>query len=204
MDQESVLIRLRSAISMLFFALSSREFNCRLLADVPHVSTTAFGWSSYEHSYLGVTAHWIDETTLARKHAVLAMFRPRRSSRPLDDMLAKAMTTVHSRFGLQVKVRSSTMTDNDGSNIVKTLQVQMSRKKADLPPPTEEEEDLEDDEDPDEPEVDDAIVHLLPTHMMRRAAFTFNLVATADADKARLAIKTPPRKTQPKKPKKPT
>jgi len=96
------------------------------------------------------------------------------------------------------------MTDNDGSNIVKTLQVQMSRKKADLPPPTEEEEDLEDDEDPDEPEVDDAIVHLLSTHMMRRAAHTFNLVATADADKAGLAKKKPPKKTQPKKPKKTT
>jgi hypothetical protein len=107
------------------FALSSREFNCRLLADVPHVSTTAFGWSSYGHSYLGVTAHWIDAKTLARKHAVLATFRPRRSSRPLDDMLAKAMTTVHSRFGLQEKVRSSTMDPDNGSNFVNTI-VQVS------------------------------------------------------------------------------
>ncbi len=164
------------------------------------MSTTAFGWSSYEHSYLGVTAHWIDETTLARKHAVLTMFKRRRSSHPLDDdKLSEALATVHSTYGLQEKVRSSTMTDNDGSNIVKTLQVQMSRKKADLPPPTEEEEDLEDDEDPDEPEVDDAIVHLLPTHIMRRAAFTFNLVATADADKAGLAIKQPTQKNPTKK-----
>jgi hypothetical protein len=90
------------------------------------VSTTAFGWSSYKSSYLGVTAHWIDVKTLARKHAMLATFSLRRSSHPVEDILAKAMTTVHSKFGLQEKVRSSTMDpDNNGSNFVNTV-VQVS------------------------------------------------------------------------------
>jgi hypothetical protein len=134
-DQESVLIRSRSAISMLLPCLHE-NFNCRLLADVPHVSTTAFGWSSYKSSYLGVTAHWIDEKTLARKHAVLATFRLRRSSHPVEDMLEKAMTTVHNKFGLQEKVKSSTMDPDNGSNFVNTV-VQVSSVVEPEPEPLE-------------------------------------------------------------------
>lgn len=152
-----------------------------------------------------MTAHWIDEKTLARKHAVLACSRLTGSH--TYEMLADAMTTVHSKFGLQDKVRRTT-TDN-ASNFIKAF-VQFSSKPDLLPTVAE---DLDAERDPsdaallEEPalgqfveetvrdvvvpvedileQADSDDVHLLPTHM-RCAAHTFNLVATTDADKALL------------------
>jgi hypothetical protein len=119
------------------------------------------------------------------------------------DVLADAMTSTHSKFGLQDKVRRTT-TDN-GSNFVKAF-VQFGSIAEALPALTvvpEDEVDPVDGEQPDEPTleqfeeepeteafvpVDEALDHavhvaILPKHM-RCAAHTLNLVATTDAKNA--------------------
>jgi hypothetical protein len=112
------------------------------------------------------------------------------------------MTDVHSKFGLQEKLRRTT-TDN-GSNFVKAFN-QFSSKAETLPDLPVAAEVLDTDEadlmsEPallqflDEPEsetfipVEDILqqnehVTILPKHM-RCAAHTFNLVATADSERA--------------------
>lgn len=37
-----------------------------------YVVTTADIWSAWARSFVGVTAHWFDEETMQRKHAVLS------------------------------------------------------------------------------------------------------------------------------------
>jgi len=143
-----------------------------------------------------MTAHWIDPTTRARKHAVLTCTRL--IGRHTYDVITEAMVQVHERFNIQDKVVRTT-TDN-GSNFVKAFtqyggQVDLLPDLDDVAEPPEADSDNED----DTAECDDAIniVTLgelldeepehpsLPVHM-RCAAHTFNLVATLDLGKGLL------------------
>jgi len=143
-----------------------------------------------------MTAHWIDPTTRARKHAVLTCTRL--IGRHTYDVITEDMVQVHERFNIQDKVVRTT-TDN-GSNFVKAFtqyggQVDLLPDLDDVAEPPEADSDNED----DTAECDDAIniVTLgelldeepehpsLPVHM-RCAAHTFNLVATLDLGKGLL------------------
>ena len=68
-------------------------------------------------SYIGMTAHWIDEDTLKREHAVLVCERLKGSY--TYDVLAKAISGTYWKFGIENQVVSAT-TDN-GSNFVKAF-----------------------------------------------------------------------------------
>lgn len=53
------------------------------LSTVNYVSTTTDYWSARQHNYLGVTCHWIDNTSLERHFAALAC-RPLKGSHTFD------------------------------------------------------------------------------------------------------------------------
>jgi len=99
-----------------------------------------------------MTAHWIDPTTRARKHAVLTCTRL--IGRHTYDVITEAMVQVHERFNIQDKVVRTT-TDN-GSNFVKAFtqyggQVDLLPDLDDVAEPPEADSDNED----DTAEVDD-------------------------------------------------
>ena len=71
----------------------------------------------FYRSFLGVTAHWINENNLKRKQRVLKCMRLIGSH--TYDVLAKALDAVHCDFGIEEKVIKTT-TDN-GSNFVKAF-----------------------------------------------------------------------------------
>ena len=89
------------------------------LRSVDCVATTTDCWSARNRSYLGVTAHWIDNVTLSRVSAALACRRLRGSHTFLA--LASALESVHRDYGIS---RSVVMTSTDnGSNFVKAFSV---------------------------------------------------------------------------------
>lgn len=45
---------------------------CNMLYNVQHVATTADSWTAHNRAFLGMTVHWIDDTTLSRKCGTLA------------------------------------------------------------------------------------------------------------------------------------
>ncbi|XP_043994868.1 uncharacterized protein LOC122843844 isoform X1 [Gambusia affinis] len=169
------------------------EYLIRLLEDIPWVATTADCWSAHNKSYLGLTAHWLDPKTRARRHALLAWTRVK--GHHSSDVLAQAMLVTHSKFNLQDKVTRTT-TDN-GKNFVKTF-VQFGAEAEFLPnipeAAADSEEDWIQDVDPEAGGVEyisvDATLDKssnlglkLPTHM-KCAAHSFNLVASVDASEA--------------------
>uniref|UniRef100_M3ZI76 BED-type domain-containing protein n=1 Tax=Xiphophorus maculatus TaxID=8083 RepID=M3ZI76_XIPMA len=164
-----------------------------LLEDIPWVATTADCWSAHNKSYLGMTAHWLDPKTRARRHALLAWTRVK--GHHSSDVLAQAMLVTHSKFNLQDKVTRTT-TDN-GKNFVKRF-VQFGAEAEFLPnipeAAADSEEDWIQDVDPEAGGVEyisvDATLDKssnlgleLPTHM-KCAAHSFNLVASVDASEA--------------------
>ena len=165
--------------------------NFRMLEDVQDVGTTANCWSCHNKAYLGMTVHWIQKNDRSRQHAVLACKRLEGSH--TFDVLAEAMSSIHSQFGLQEKVRRTT-TDN-GSNFVKAFDKLESK---DIVPPNVDADVSEQDEElladaevflavEDILEGDEIMrmspLNILPKHM-RCAAHTMNLVAATDAEKA--------------------
>ena len=142
----------------------------KILEDVPWVATTADCWSAHHNSYLGVTLHWIDPASRQRKQAVLACQRLFGSH--TFDVLARALSEIHCKFGIADKVRRTT-TDN-AANFVKAF-VQFGDPVQEMPGDVSVEEVLSD--------ADERAVNLLPAHA-RCAAHTFNLIATKDAEKA--------------------
>ena len=171
-----------------------------ILEDVPGVATTADCWAAHHNSYLGVTLHWIDPASRQRKQAVLACQRLFGSH--TFDVLARALSEIHCKFGIADKVRRTT-TDN-AANFVKAF-VQFGDPVQEMPgddrPAGAEDGDPDDLvdllRDPDDAEAqpeavsveevlsdaDERAVNLLPAHA-RCAAHTFNLIATKDAEKA--------------------
>jgi hypothetical protein len=84
-----------------------------LLDTISYVATTADSWSTYNRSFLGMTVHWVNSTSLKREKAVLVIKEI--FVRQTGDYLAKAMLDLHQEFGLSSKVVSTT-TDNGANN----------------------------------------------------------------------------------------
>ena len=76
------------------------------------MATTADAWSAAGNSYLGVTCHWIDEESLARKSCVLACTLMTEAH--TGDYIARMLDDIHRRFNIEDTVVRTT-TDN-GSN----------------------------------------------------------------------------------------
>jgi len=84
---------------------------------VDHISTTADVWTAHHKSYLGITAHWIDQKSLSRRKAAIACVRL--TGRHTYDVLAANIEEIHRKYGFSGKV-TATVTDN-GSNFVKAF-----------------------------------------------------------------------------------
>ncbi len=104
------------------------------------MATTADCWSVHHKSYLGSTLHWPDPQTRKRQHAVHTCQSLKGAH--TFNVLAQAVTGIHTEFQLQDKVIRTT-TDNV-SNFVKAFQ-QFSTEAAVLPAATAE-EDLDGDD----------------------------------------------------------
>ncbi|XP_053145227.1 uncharacterized protein LOC128342206 isoform X2 [Hemicordylus capensis] len=155
---------------------------------VPYVCTTADIWSAKSRSFLGVTAHWIDERTYERCSAVLACKRFRGSH--TYDKIAEMLDEVNSSFGLTHEKIVSTITDN-GSNFMKAFkEFGVALRKA------TDDYDYDDSAEVDGDSADefeftfindqgivtpDATV-ILPHHN-RCSSYTLNLIATTDTNK---------------------
>jgi len=85
-----------------------------------HVTTTTDCWSAYGKSYIGVTIHWIDSSTLQRKSACLAL-RRRMTGRHTFDVIAATLDDIHAEYGIWKKIVPTT-TDN-GANFIKAFSV---------------------------------------------------------------------------------
>ena len=167
----------------------------RLLNNISVVATTADCWSSHNKSYLGMSVHCLNPSTRLRQHAVLCCTRIK--GRHTFDVLAEVIEATHYKFNLQDKVARTT-TDN-GSNFVKAFN-HFGVEALQLPDVTQDDVRDLDDAGSDTEETEDeftveyvaigetldegsnAAEHKLPTHM-RCAAHSFNLIATADANK---------------------
>ena len=162
---------------------------------VDAVSTTADVWTGHNRSYLGMTVHWVDPTTLKRCKAALCCTRV--VGRHTHDVLAAKIEHVHSSYGITRKV-TATVTDK-GSNFVKaftTFSLQDSTRSStddsssvtEEDSPTEEVtfENVHDCLELDHVDTDNDLTQLeyeLPPHE-RCAAHTLNLVASSDVDKS--------------------
>ena len=158
---------------------------------VDAVSTTADVWTGHIRSYLGMTVHWVDPTTLKCCKAALCCNRV--VGRQTYDVLAAKIKHVHSSYGLTRKV-TATVTDNR-SNFVKALtmfslpdsahvSIDSSSSVMEEDSPTEEVtfENVHDCLELDRVDTDDDLTQLeyeLPPHE-RCAAHTLNLVASSD------------------------
>ncbi|CAI6360367.1 unnamed protein product [Macrosiphum euphorbiae] len=82
------------------------------------VCTTADIWSTKHRSFIGITAHWIDDKTLGRHSCVLAC--QRFFGAHTFDKIGEIMVDIFSKFNLSNDNIVSTVTDN-GSNFVKAF-----------------------------------------------------------------------------------
>ncbi|KAK0049029.1 hypothetical protein Bpfe_021614 [Biomphalaria pfeifferi] len=157
----------------------------QVLSEQTFVCTTADIWSSNRQSFLGVTAHWINISSLSRESAALACRRFPGSH--TYDRIAELLYDVHENFGISNKV-CLTVTDN-GSNFVKAFE-QFGVK-------IEKSDDIEENDDIEFEDVgnilanplsihDDADSHdydishtSLPQHH-RCSSHTLSLIATTD------------------------
>jgi len=92
----------------------------QLIQELKHsdyISTTADIWSSHKRSFIGITAHYIDKSTLKRVSHVLTCQRFKHSH--IGDKIAAEIANVFDEFRITSKV-TSCVTDN-ASNMVKAL-----------------------------------------------------------------------------------
>ena len=73
-----------------------------IMEDIKYFATTADCWTAHKRSFLGMTAHWIDTSTLKRKKGVLACKEVPVSH--TADVLANAMLDIHQKFNIESKV----------------------------------------------------------------------------------------------------
>jgi len=102
------------------FALKKSELK-QVLSTVDVVCTTADCWSSRRRSFLGMTVHWLEKSTLERKGACLAVRQI--YGRHTYDVIAKAIHGIHKEFGIEKKV-TGTVTDS-GSNFIKAFRSEL-------------------------------------------------------------------------------
>lgn len=113
--------------------------------DTTYVCTTADVWSSRKRSFFGVTAHWIDNTSLERRSTALACRRFRGTHS--FDKIAQLLHEIHLEFGLDSKKIVATISDN-ASNFVKAFRlfgVKLSHFSCDVE--ISKDESTDDDED---------------------------------------------------------
>ena len=91
----------------------------KTLALIEVICLTADGWSAAKRSFLGVTAHWLDENN-ERQSMVLACKRI--IGRHTHDNLAKHLEEVIEFYGLFDKVGGGCVTDS-AANFVKCFKV---------------------------------------------------------------------------------
>ena len=95
------------------------------------ICTTADGWTSRRRSFIGITAHWLDQN-LKRRSACLAV---RRVVGTCDyDVIGKLLESVYEEFDILDKV-IVTITDN-GINFVKVFRLYGSTSKHQVIIPT--------------------------------------------------------------------
>lgn len=145
--------------------------------EIDYVSTTADIWTANNKSFLGMTVHWINGTTLQREKAAVACKRIR--GRHTHDVIAAEIEQVHSFYGLSNKV-TATVTDN-GSNFVKAFKMYQ-------PLDSDSEGHEEEENEVTFTNVADALYtegdgeFFLPPHH-RCASHTMNLISTNDVEK---------------------
>ncbi|XP_052463040.1 uncharacterized protein LOC128020264 [Carassius gibelio] len=162
------------------------------LSAVNYVATTTDCWSARQRSYLGVTCHWIDNTSLERHSAALACRRLKGSH--TFDVLAAALEEIHSEYHIREKVTRTT-TDS-GSNFLKAFRLYGEEIEEEATNEQEESDSTLDDatEDQSESEVeyqdvsailDDntGLEYQLPRHQ-KCACHLLNLISTVDATAA--------------------
>ncbi|KAL4113280.1 hypothetical protein QTP88_016938 [Uroleucon formosanum] len=91
----------------------------KTLSNIEYISETADCWTQGKKSYLGITAHWINITTLVRESASLVCTVIK--SRHTFDVIAQEIYNINIKYKIQNKVTSTT-TDN-GSNFVKAFRI---------------------------------------------------------------------------------
>ena len=96
----------------------------KAVSSIEYVATTTDCWTARRRSFIGLTAHWIDPTTLKRHSAALACKRLKGSH--TFDVLASAIDEIHASFGIRDKVIKPT-TDN-GSNFLKAFSVRQFQR----------------------------------------------------------------------------
>ena len=163
---------------------------------IDYICTTQDLWTAAKRSWLGMTAHWLDED-LNRVSCVLACSRMKESS--TFDVLAQSIHDIYKDFKIQNKVNSG-VTDN-GANFCKAFRMFSEAPiNNDLHNyfPVNRSEDNESDEDE---LIDEQIEHVdlteifrvnndhlmrpvLPANHYRCAAHTLNLIACADIEAA--------------------
>jgi hypothetical protein len=154
-----------------------------ILKNQKYEATTTDYWSAFGKSYIGVTVHWIDQETLHRQSACLALRRMK--GLHTFDAIAAILEDIHTEFGIRRKLIRTT-TDN-GSNFVKAFSVFGQKIEDDDDNDTEQEDEI--DSDAAVYDVSEALGRIsthdyqLPRHH-RCACHTLNLVSMADAEKA--------------------
>ena len=88
-------------------------------SSIDYVATTTDCWTARRCSFIGLTAHWIDPTTLKRHSVALACKRLKGSH--TFDVLASTIDEIHANYEIRDKVNRTT-TDN-GSNFLKAFSV---------------------------------------------------------------------------------
>uniref|UniRef100_I3JQD7 HAT C-terminal dimerisation domain-containing protein n=1 Tax=Oreochromis niloticus TaxID=8128 RepID=I3JQD7_ORENI len=106
-------------------AKNMKSIIIKKLSTVNCVATTTDCWSARQHSYLGVTCHWIDDISLQRHSAALAC-RPLKGLHTFD-VLAAALEEIHSEYHIREKVTRTT-TDS-GSNFLRAFQLYGEEKE---------------------------------------------------------------------------
>ena len=149
------------------------------LDGVVHVSTTADVWTAHHRSYLGMTAHWIDQKSLKRQKAAIACVRV--IGHHTYDVLAAGIEEIHRKYRLSGKV-TATVTVKAFATFARGSDEASSHDN-------EEDDDvtftnLHDLMDQESLGDDDLtqVEYELPPHQ-RCTAHTLNLVASKDVDK---------------------
>ncbi|KAJ6643524.1 hypothetical protein Bhyg_08486, partial [Pseudolycoriella hygida] len=148
---------------------------------VTSVCLTADSWTSYRRAFIGVTAHWICDETLKRKHYALSCKRI--IGKQTGEVLATKIEEIINFYGLNGKV-VRIITD-DGKNYIKAFKLFDERNEG-----NEGETEDHDDDEIEPFEITDCLStyqsttnnSLLPPHGRCRA-HTLNLVMSKDMPK---------------------
>lgn len=156
----------------------------KTLSNIEYISETADCWTQGKKSYLGITAHWINTTTLVREGVSLACTAIK--GRHTFDLLAREIQNINMKYKIQNKVVSTT-TDN-GSNFVKAFKIFGIYENY--------EENLSDEQNKDEEielieltgiiedgEENDIDLQVSLSAHRRCVSHTLNLIATNDIEK---------------------